>query len=168
MTEFEKGDLSHSDREISAIDVAVGARLRQRRRERDLTGAQLGALLGLSSMQISKYEHGKHRIAAARLYELASILDVPISYFFLDLPPCGSGNNEPPSDASLQTVGPAKPRLPIEPPLPTELQDLLTLGKLAAKVDDPKEKALIRRLLQRLPIFRDDADEDEGSSNDPN
>jgi len=168
---LEKGNLSHSDREASAIDLAVGNRLRKKRREMDLTGVQLAQALGISSMQISKYEHGKHRVPAARLYEIASILGAPIAYFFQDLPPCGQADMQSPEGPSVAGAS-AKPSPPPAAAAPEEavapdLEDLITLGRLAAKVDDPKEKDLIRRLLQRLPIFQGAADDEEGASHDP-
>lgn len=163
---LEKGNLSHSDREASAIDLAVGNRLRKKRREMDLTGVQLAQALGISSMQISKYEHGKHRIPAARLYEIASILGTPIAYFFQDLPPCGQAEIQP--EGPLVADASAKPPAASpEEAVASDLEDLITLGRLAAKVDDPKEKDLIRRLLQRLPIFQGAADDEEGASHDP-
>ena len=42
--------------------------------------------LGLTFQQVQKYEGGANRVSASRLSALASILGVPISYFFGDLP----------------------------------------------------------------------------------
>jgi transcriptional regulator with XRE-family HTH domain len=138
------------EKEPSAVDLALGARIRRRRRELGLSGGRLGELLKVSTMQISKYENGKHRIAAARLYEVSEALDVPVSYFFEDLPTRKVIPSV--SVASLKgAVGDLK----------DPLEDLMVLGQLAAKIDDPKEKALIRRLLQRLPIFRDETLEEK-------
>jgi transcriptional regulator with XRE-family HTH domain len=36
---------------------------------------------------MQKYEHGKNRIGASRLYELSRVLDVAISFFFDDIDP---------------------------------------------------------------------------------
>ena len=35
--------------------------------------------------QVQKYEHGANRVSASRLAAMATILAVPISYFFADL-----------------------------------------------------------------------------------
>ena len=51
---------------------------------------RLGELLGLTFQQVQKYERGVNRIGSSRLFELGQILDVPISFFFDDLP--GTGN----------------------------------------------------------------------------
>ena len=48
---------------------------------------KLGAALGLSFQMVQKYERGTNRISASRLYELSMVLDVPVSFFFDDMPP---------------------------------------------------------------------------------
>ena len=43
---------------------------------------KLGTAVGLTYQQIHKCERGSSRIVSSRLYELAKVLDVPVSYFF--------------------------------------------------------------------------------------
>ena len=43
-------------------------------------------VLGLTFQQVQKYEKGANRIGASRLYEVSRILDVPVQYFFDDMP----------------------------------------------------------------------------------
>ena len=64
------------------IDELVGQRIRWRRKELKWTQEQLSEKLGLTFQQVQKYEKGVNRISAGRLYELASVLDVEIGYFF--------------------------------------------------------------------------------------
>ena len=66
----------------SKIDHLVGQRLRWRRRELRLTQEQLGEKLGLTFQQVQKYEKGVNRISAGRLYELSTVLDIPVLYFY--------------------------------------------------------------------------------------
>jgi len=66
----------------SKIDHLVGQRLRWRRRELKLTQEQLGEKLGLTFQQVQKYEKGVNRISAGRLYEMSTVLDIPILYFY--------------------------------------------------------------------------------------
>ena len=66
----------------SGIDRVVGQRIRWRRRELKLTQECLGELLELTFQQVQKYEKGVNRVWAGRLYEIAGVLGVPISYFF--------------------------------------------------------------------------------------
>lgn len=47
-----------------------------------MTQQQLGEKVGIKFQQIQKYETGMNRISASRLWDIASALDVPISYFF--------------------------------------------------------------------------------------
>ncbi|MCI4645769.1 MAG: helix-turn-helix transcriptional regulator [Hyphomonadaceae bacterium] len=66
----------------SDIDRIVGQRVRWRRRELKLTQEKLGDLLDLTFQQVQKYEKGVNRISAGRLYEMATVLGVPVSYFY--------------------------------------------------------------------------------------
>ncbi len=45
---------------------------------------KLGELLGLTFQQVQKYEKGVNRIGAGRLFEIAGILGVPVSFFYED------------------------------------------------------------------------------------
>jgi transcriptional regulator with XRE-family HTH domain len=47
---------------------------------------RLGERLGLTFQQVQKYEKGVNRICAGRLYQVAHILGVPITYFYEDVP----------------------------------------------------------------------------------
>jgi len=64
------------------IDRHVGARVRERRIMLGLTQQQLADLIGVTYQQAHKYERGINRISAGRLYEIAQVLSVPVSYFF--------------------------------------------------------------------------------------
>ena len=64
------------------IDQHVGGQLRLRRAQAGMTQTELGAKVGLSFQAVQKYETGENRISASRLYQLARILEVPMSYFF--------------------------------------------------------------------------------------
>jgi transcriptional regulator with XRE-family HTH domain len=68
------------------IDIHVGKRLRLRRTLLGMSQERLGDLLGLTFQQVQKYERGANRIGSSRLFELGRILDVPVSFFFDDLP----------------------------------------------------------------------------------
>ena len=41
---------------------------------------------GLTFQQVQKYERGVNRVGASRLFDLSRVLDVPISFFFDDMP----------------------------------------------------------------------------------
>ena len=79
---------SGSDREVrpSPIDVHVGSRIRLRRTLLGMSQERLGEALGLTFQQVQKYERGVNRVGASRLFDLSRVLDVPISFFFDDMP----------------------------------------------------------------------------------
>lgn len=64
------------------VDVYVGRRLRQRRVAMGLTQAELAGKVGVRFQQIQKYETGANRISASRLWDVAEVLQAPVSYFF--------------------------------------------------------------------------------------
>ncbi len=88
------------------VDVHVGARMRLRRTLLGMSQEQLGAALGLTFQQVQKYERGANRVGASRLYDLARALDVPVTFFFDEMP--DGVKAQSPSQIS-RTAGPAPP-----------------------------------------------------------
>ncbi|MBL4691180.1 MAG: helix-turn-helix transcriptional regulator [Rhodospirillales bacterium] len=68
------------------VDIHVGSRVRLRRTLLGLSQEKLGDAVGLTFQQIQKYERGANRIGASRLFQLSNILDVPIMFFFDEMP----------------------------------------------------------------------------------
>lgn len=64
------------------VDIHVGQRIRQRRVLLGISQEKLAETMGMTFQQVQKYERGKNRVSASRLYQLSHILDVNISYFF--------------------------------------------------------------------------------------
>jgi transcriptional regulator with XRE-family HTH domain len=64
------------------IDAHVGSRLRMRRIEKGMSQEKLAVAFGLTFQQVQKYEKGMNRMGSSRLQHAASILSVPVSYFF--------------------------------------------------------------------------------------
>ncbi|MEL7138698.1 MAG: helix-turn-helix transcriptional regulator [Pseudomonadota bacterium] len=64
------------------IDAYIGARLRLRRQGLGMSQEQLGHSLGLTFQQVQKYEKGLNRIGAGRLFHIAEILNVEVSFFY--------------------------------------------------------------------------------------
>lgn len=64
------------------IDVHLGRKLRRRRRLLGLTQQELALACGVRFQQIQKYECAANRMSAARLWQLAEVLEVPVSYFY--------------------------------------------------------------------------------------
>ncbi len=68
------------------VDVHVGSRVRLRRVLLGMSQEKLGEQLGLTFQQVQKYEKGSNRISASRLFQIGQILDVPVQFFFEDMP----------------------------------------------------------------------------------
>ena len=77
------------------VDIHVGSRVRLRRTLLGMSQEKLGEALNLTFQQVQKYERGTNRIGSSRLYHLSKILDVPVSFFFDDMPPDVSHANQP-------------------------------------------------------------------------
>ncbi|HVK91817.1 MAG TPA: helix-turn-helix transcriptional regulator [Mycoplana sp.] len=74
------------------IDIHVGSRIRLRRTMLGMSQEKLGENLGITFQQIQKYEKGTNRVGASRLQNISSILNVPVSFFFEDVPGESSGS----------------------------------------------------------------------------
>jgi len=65
-----------------AVDIHVGARIRQKRKEMGMSQEVLATQLDLTFQQVQKYERGANRVSASKLHEIAVSLKTPITYFF--------------------------------------------------------------------------------------
>jgi len=64
------------------VDVHAGSRLRARRRQCALSLNGLAETVDLTYQQLQKYETGNNRLSASRLYQFATVLDLPTSNFY--------------------------------------------------------------------------------------
>lgn len=120
----------------SGIDRIVGQRLRWRRRKLKLTQEQLGEKLGLTFQQVQKYEKGVNRISAGRLFEIAQVLGISISYFYEGV------------DEMLEASPPLTVHEEDHPPsLPVMDAEAMELVKAFQNIDD---KSLRRSLLETI------------------
>ena len=75
--------VKNSDTEgLHKIDEYVGKRMRLRRQMLNITQQKLAELSGVTFQQIQKYEKGKNRISASRLWDLCRYLEVEPNFFF--------------------------------------------------------------------------------------
>ena len=91
--------LSTAKKLPNAIDLHVGNRVRMQRKMQGMSQEKLGDALGLTFQQVQKYEKGTNRIGASRLQHIASIQQVPISFFFEGAPGSSHVLEEAPSSA---------------------------------------------------------------------
>lgn len=85
-------------RPASPLDVAIGARLRIRRRASGLSQQKLAERLGVTFQQVQKYERGANRIAGSTLILIAEALDAPAGYFL------GEGTSSALDDATAVKI----------------------------------------------------------------
>jgi transcriptional regulator with XRE-family HTH domain len=75
------GDLKNQ-RSTGKYDLELGKRVRLRRVELGISQSDLAAKLGVSFQQVQKYEKGVNRVGASRLQQIATALDVPVTFFY--------------------------------------------------------------------------------------
>jgi transcriptional regulator with XRE-family HTH domain len=78
----KKNGIRKNQRVAGQPDIELGKRIRLRRVEMKLSQDELGKELGVSFQQIQKYEKGVNRVGAARLPQIATALDVPVTFFY--------------------------------------------------------------------------------------
>ncbi|MEE9195618.1 MAG: helix-turn-helix transcriptional regulator [Alphaproteobacteria bacterium] len=82
----------NSTRSPNPIDIHVGARVRLRRNLLGLTLETLAKAVGVTYQQLQKYERGVNRVGASRLFTLGRALEVPVSFFFDEIPAATAKN----------------------------------------------------------------------------
>ncbi len=121
------------------VDVHVGARLRQRRTLLGMNQTNLGSAIGVTFQQVQKYESGANRVSASRLFNLSRLFDVPIQYFFDDMPaPIAA------SSPGNKKRGKAK-KPPSYEPDPMATRETLELVRAYYKIEDAEIR---KRLLE--------------------
>ena len=126
------------DHAIDPVDKHVGQRLRARRIELGLSQTVVGDGLGITFQQLQKNEWGINRIGASRLYKLSQILDVPIGYFFEDLP----DNIRDEMQAAINTDDFDLPAL--------DDADILKVVRTYYRIADPKLRSALLELCKYL------------------
>ena len=130
-------------RGIGPIDVHVGARLRQRRTLLGMNQTNLGNAIGVTFQQVQKYENGMNRISGSRLFALSRVLDVPVEYFFDDMPA------EVAASSPAQGGGKAK-KPPSYEPDPMARRETLELVRAYCKITDPQIRKRLFELTKTL------------------
>ncbi len=126
------------------VDVHVGERVRLRRKLLGMTQTDLGDAIGLTFQQVQKYERGVNRISASRLCELSRVLDVPINYFFEDMPPEVAAISPAPKGR-----GKAK-KLPSYAPDPMANRETLELVRAYYKIKDADVRQQVSQLTKAM------------------
>jgi transcriptional regulator with XRE-family HTH domain len=114
------------------LDIALGSRIRLRRRELSYSQEQLAREVGITFQQVQKYEHGTNRVSFSRLVEIAHALHCSVVDIVGDLDKPGIGTNFSRHLAQLNEPG------------ATELIDAY------ASIQAPKHRRAILNLAKQL------------------
>lgn len=77
---------SPRDDRRDSIDLHVGQRIKAKRILQNMSQERLARALGISYQQLQRYESGKGRLPCSMLYRAAEALDVPVGFFFEQMP----------------------------------------------------------------------------------
>jgi transcriptional regulator with XRE-family HTH domain len=85
MSNASENGSQHHNGSPHHLDVALGSRIRLRRRELGRSQEQLAREVGITFQQVQKYEHGTNRVSFSRLVEIARALDCGVTDLMGDL-----------------------------------------------------------------------------------
>jgi transcriptional regulator with XRE-family HTH domain len=121
------------------IDIHVGTRVRLRRVLVGMSQERLGEQLGITFQQVQKYEKGTNRIGASRLFHIAKVLGVPVSYFYDEMP-----------DSSVSGAAFAEPQSEQYVVDFISSSEGLQLNKAFLKIGDPRVRRKVVDLVKAL------------------
>lgn len=110
---------SSANNEPDKLDVALGLRIRQRRKALGISQTALADAVGITFQQIQKYERGFNRISFSRLVKMAHALNCRVQDLVGDLDDVGA----PPALADQDT---SHLRVPGAPELLTAFAEITT------------------------------------------
>ena len=105
-----------------------------------MTQQQLALAVGIRFQQIQKYEKGVNRIGASRLFKLSQVLEVPVQFFFDDMP--ATEGNPIPGMAETDAESFLYEFL--------NTRDGLELNRAFVKVTDPEQRRSIVELVRSI------------------
>lgn len=105
---------------------------------------KLGKAIGLTFQQVQKYERGANRIGASRLFELSRVLDVPVSFFFDDMPTAVAETGGRPAQGLSEGAAETYEHDPMAK------RETLELVRAYYKIIDPKVRKRVFELAKAL------------------
>ncbi len=108
------------------IDIAVGARIRARRKLLGISQQALAERIGLTFQQVQKYERGTNRVSASKLVRIAEVLQTSAA------------------DLIGETAGGATD------PVWSALQDpeVINAAMLLGRIESPRVRKAVARMIQ--------------------
>jgi|TARA_R110000751_G_scaffold54285_4_gene116884 transcriptional regulator with XRE-family HTH domain len=135
------------------VDIHVGARVRLRRTLLGMSQEKLGEAIGLTFQQVQKYERGANRVGASRLYDLSRVLEVPVSFFFDDMP----------DEISTKSVHERREMSESPDPFdndPMNRRETLELVRAYYRITDPVQRKRVFELVKAMGVLPTPDDSD--------
>ena len=130
------------------VDIHVGARLRLRRTLVGMSQEQLGKASGLTFQQIQKYERGTNRMGASRLFQLARLLNVQVSWFFDELPSALGGKQ--PQQGLSDSEQESLEGVPQNDNQIMQRRETLELIRAYYRIADPKQRRAVYDFIKKM------------------
>ena len=83
-------------RESESLDKLIGTHIRRHRKRNRVSQEALAGAIGISYQQLQKYEYGRNRVPASRLYYIAKALGVDLMAFFEGAAASANESSAPP------------------------------------------------------------------------
>jgi len=125
------------------VDVHVGGRVRLRRTLLGMSQEKLGEAIGLTFQQVQKYERGANRVGASRLFDLSRVLDVPVGFFFDEMP------DDVAASSPAQRPGSGRP-VPEQELDPMVKRETLELVRAYYKIGEPSVRKRLFEMTKAL------------------
>ena len=109
---------------------------------------KLGDGIGLTFQQVQKYERGFNRIGSSRLFDLSRVLDVPVGYFFDEMP------EEVAASSPAQTKGKRRKSALVERD-PLAKRESLEFVRAYYKIADPIVRKRLFNMVKSLAASED-------------
>ncbi len=100
---------------------------------------------------MQKYERGTNRVSSSRLYDVARVLDVPVEYFFEEMPPAVAASS--PAQSGGKTKKP-----PGYEPSPMAKRETLELVRAYYKISDPQVRKRLFEMVKALGVAASSSD----------
>jgi len=136
----------NDERAANAMDRKIGQRVRTRRLEIGMSQERLAELLGVTFQQVQKYEKGVNRIAASRLFDISTALDLPIGRFYEGLTGRAAGGVAEDRDEYLHDA----------PATPEGAQLMALFASVKSQKVRRRVLDLVRALAEEAAAARDD------------
>ena len=84
--------------------AAIGSRMRELRKARGYTQAELARQIGIQQSDLSRMEKGEYRVSLDSLFKILGVFDLDLADFFGDKPSALESVQQPLSQQDMQTL----------------------------------------------------------------